>query len=128
MRKYIYEQDPGHGWLGVPEAELIQLGIPDYITDFSYWEPSRALVWLEEDCDMSTFLRAKALTEMRKAGFESLSEDDQTDWITNVFFPQMVKELHVKTTRIRDMPGYTLRREHLVRQARCVNDEYLCLK
>lgn len=55
--KYIYEQDPGHGWLRVQRDELIHLGIANQITHYSYLDGEWA--YLEEDFDMGTFLDAK---------------------------------------------------------------------
>ena len=54
---YLYEQDPGHGWLHVQRSEIERLGIAQQITPFSYQH--NGMVFLEEDCDLSTFMRAK---------------------------------------------------------------------
>ena len=51
-----YIQDPGHGWLEVPETMLAELGIANKITDYSYRRGT--MVYLEEDLDMRTFLDA----------------------------------------------------------------------
>lgn len=48
--------DPGHGWLAVKMDEIAQLGIADKITGYSYWKG--ATVYLEEDCDLSTYMDA----------------------------------------------------------------------
>jgi len=56
--KYQFYADPGHGWLRVPYSELERLGIADKITRYSYTKGEN--VFLEEDCDMSTFMKAKA--------------------------------------------------------------------
>ena len=56
--KLTFFADPGHGWLRVPTSQLKKLGITNKITYFSYISPSKRYVYLEEDCDMSTFLRA----------------------------------------------------------------------
>lgn len=56
--KYQFYSDPGHGWLRVPYSELERLGIADKITHYSYTKGNN--VFLEEDCDMSTFMKAKA--------------------------------------------------------------------
>ena len=53
---FIYHQDPGHGWLQVPVRYLDDLGIVRKITVFSYLNGST--VYLEEDCDMPTFIEA----------------------------------------------------------------------
>jgi hypothetical protein len=54
--KHTFYSDPGHGWLAVPRQELIDLGILHKITDYSYQRG--ATVYLEEDCDMSTYVGA----------------------------------------------------------------------
>ena len=48
--------DPGHGWTKVPIALLKELGIEKQITPYSYQRGEYA--YLEEDCDLSTFMRA----------------------------------------------------------------------
>jgi hypothetical protein len=53
--------DPGHGWLRVPHSDLDALGIRDKITMFSYYNDRFA--YLEEDCDLSTYMIA-----LREAG------------------------------------------------------------
>lgn len=59
---YVFENDPGHGWMGVPLQELNDLGIANDITTFSYFDEKKGIVWLEEDCDASCFLIAKVGT------------------------------------------------------------------
>lgn len=53
---YRYTQDPGHGWVEVPTAELRELGIVKLITTYSYQR--RGMAYLEEDCDAGTWMRA----------------------------------------------------------------------
>lgn len=55
--KYHFTVDPGHGWLAVTRAEINALGIADKISSYSYQKGE--IVFLEEDADLSTFLRAK---------------------------------------------------------------------
>jgi hypothetical protein len=55
--KFIYYTDPGHGWIKVPMSELVRLNISNDITPFSYVRGQ--YVFLEEDCDASTFLNAR---------------------------------------------------------------------
>lgn len=66
MKTYNYFQDPGHGWVRVKMSELVELGIADKISSYSYVSASGKSVYLEEDMDLSTFLSAK--------GIEKLSE------------------------------------------------------
>lgn len=54
---YVFHEDPGHGWLQVQASELFALGIHEQITTYSYIHAGSA--YLEEDCDLSTFFRAK---------------------------------------------------------------------
>jgi hypothetical protein len=54
---YQLYQDPGHGWLRVPLQELIGLDILGEISDFSPMHGE--FRYLEGDCDMEVFMRAK---------------------------------------------------------------------
>jgi len=54
---YKYLQDPSHGWVEVPVAELRRLKIADAISPYSYRNGHFA--YLEEDCDFSLWLEAK---------------------------------------------------------------------
>jgi hypothetical protein len=56
MKTYIWAHDAGHEWLAVKINELVELGIADKITDFSYVKGSTA--YLEGDCDAATFINA----------------------------------------------------------------------
>lgn len=54
MKKvYTFFTDPGHGWVKVLKQELIDLGIADKISSYSYQKGEYA--YLEEDCDASLF-------------------------------------------------------------------------
>ena len=55
---FIFECDPGHGWLLVTLPQLTELGLKESdITPFSYVSPT-GVIALEEDCDAKTFLNA----------------------------------------------------------------------
>ena len=56
--EYLYITDAGHGWLKVPLAELIKLGIADKISTYSYRHDDN--VYLEHDCDAAIFANAMA--------------------------------------------------------------------
>ncbi len=56
MKAYTYYIDPGHGWLEVDRSETIGLDISGY----SYQSGDK--VYLEEDCDMTLFLKSKNIT------------------------------------------------------------------
>lgn len=56
QRKYRFFEDPGHGWLEVPRAEVESSGAS--VTPYSYYNPKTTMTYLEEDCDMWDFLRA----------------------------------------------------------------------
>jgi len=83
MDKYTFHTDPGHGWLEVTRAELIELGITNQISQYSYQKGK--LVFLEEDCDTARFLNAK-------------SEIGQTF---------SFREVHLENTPIRNYSQYT---------------------
>jgi len=48
--KLNYFTDPGHGWVSVKLQTLIDLGIADKISTYSYIRGNSA--YLEEDCDL----------------------------------------------------------------------------
>jgi len=55
--------DPGHAWARFPKAKLVQLGIADKISTYSYQNGANA--FLEEDCDLSVLVVA-----LRDRGYE----------------------------------------------------------
>lgn len=61
MSKYHIYTDAGHGWLKVKKQELLRLRIDDKITHYSYQRGQYA--YLEEDCDLPTFVNAKNAVE-----------------------------------------------------------------
>lgn len=52
----MYHVDPGHGWLEVPEAEVLELGIR--VSGYSYRKGD--ILFLEEDCDGPAYIKAQA--------------------------------------------------------------------
>ena len=52
-KTYTFHEDPGHGWLQIPMADLFALGIPDCISSYSYFRGTDAYL---EDLDASTFM------------------------------------------------------------------------
>lgn len=57
QEQYILEEDPAHAWLHVRRTEIQRLGIAKEITSYSYQRGET--VFLEEDRDLATFMRAK---------------------------------------------------------------------
>lgn len=51
--------DPNHSWTKIPKKILKELNIENHITGFSYMRGNFA--YLEEDQDMTTFLKAAKL-------------------------------------------------------------------
>jgi hypothetical protein len=70
--KLNFYSDPGHGWLAVKRSTLIELGIDGLISTYSYQRGNT--VYLEEDCDYSTFAAAA-----RARGIELSFIDKHTD-------------------------------------------------
>ena len=56
MKTYIWAVDAGHEWLAVKKSELVELGIADKISAYSYEKGSTA--YLEGDCDAAEFFNA----------------------------------------------------------------------
>ena len=55
-KTYTWAVDAGHEWLAVKISELVELGIQDDITEYSYVKGGTA--YLEGDCDAATFINA----------------------------------------------------------------------
>lgn len=55
IKEYKFYPDAGHGWLAVKLQELIDLEIIGKISSYSYFRGKT--VYLEEDCDLDTFLQ-----------------------------------------------------------------------
>lgn len=53
---FRFYSDPGHGWLAVKRTYLKELNILNKITPYSYQKGES--VYLEEDCDVTTFIKA----------------------------------------------------------------------
>lgn len=56
--KLKFYHDAGHGWLAVKRTVLIQLDIIKNISDYSYQSETGSTVYLEEDCDATTLIKA----------------------------------------------------------------------
>lgn len=84
MKTYIYHQDPGHGWLEVPLEDLIEYGVRNQISSYSYRDGSTA--FLEQDRDMILFVNAYRL----RHGCE----------------PVMREQVTSKDSKIRKLRGY----------------------
>ena len=73
-RFYKLHSDPGHAWLAVKRSELIEMGVLDKISSFSYQKGKT--VYLEEDCDLPLFvnaLKAKDITYTFHERYKSYS-------------------------------------------------------
>lgn len=71
--KFKFYSDPGHGWLAVKRKWLDELGLKFTVTHFSYQKGQT--VYLEEDCDASTFI-----SQMREQrGIEVKVEEKMTN-------------------------------------------------
>lgn len=51
-----FYQDPGHGWVRVLKSKIVELGIVDKISSYSYHRGIYA--YLEEDCDLAVLIES----------------------------------------------------------------------
>jgi hypothetical protein len=58
MKSITIYTDPSHGWAKVSLSELSRLNILDKISSYSYIHKNGLNAYLEEDCDLSTYLKA----------------------------------------------------------------------
>ena len=98
-QSYTFFEDSGHGWLRVPKAELRALGIAAMISGCSYQSQGGAMAYLEEDCDLSTFLQAKH--GLSRDGLETCRELVEKWWAGHV-----TSEYYDGSSRIRRLPNY----------------------
>jgi hypothetical protein len=89
---YLFFEDAGHGWLRVPRSELEDLGVAGEISTCSYQRLGYA--YLEEDCDLGKFLRAKRVGGRRVI-----------DWLSD-WWPLNVKIKHSEKSAIRRYDHY----------------------
>ena len=55
---FTKHDDAAHGWLEVRFEDLIDLNIHNKISNFSYIDSNKNLIYLEEDVDMVLFLKS----------------------------------------------------------------------
>ena len=60
--KIKFYSDPGHGWAAVKRKTLIDMGIIDKVSTYSYQRGQT--VYLEEDCDLSLLIGALKAKEL----------------------------------------------------------------
>lgn len=87
QKTFIFFQDPGHGWLKVPRNMLIDLGILNKISAYSY--ERGGYVYLEEDQDSYIFFK----TFVSKFGFKPNISSRHTNRQSKIrgyssFFPE----------------------------------------
>ena len=88
--RYRFIEDPGHGWLEVPIAELKALAIDHLISAYSYVDRAGVFAYLEEDCDLSVFATAKGWTP----------KDAYTHWQTTYQENTFVRRLPRTRSRV----------------------------
>ena len=59
---FTFYEDPGHGWLEIPERLVLESGAQ--ISKYSY--RANGNVYLEEDEDLTTYLRAAGVKNLRE--------------------------------------------------------------
>jgi len=69
--KHEFFTDGSHGWLKVSRKRLEKLNILDKITSCSFYKGNN--LYLEEDCDLSTYVRALLVQE----GIKTESEEQR---------------------------------------------------
>jgi hypothetical protein len=74
LSTYRFVSDSGHGWLEVPIRELAYYGLVNKISGYSYISKTCS-VWLEEDSDAGTFLKARFPNDYPKVN-QFIKEDN----------------------------------------------------
>ena len=55
---FTKHNDASHGWLEVSYKDITDLNIQNEISEFSYINKTIESIFLEEDCDMTLFLKS----------------------------------------------------------------------
>lgn len=102
IKTYPSFSDPGHGWLKVPRKKLVELGILSMITGCSYQRGD--YVYLEEDCDATTFAAA-----MREEWTDKMQSTDRQSKIRSyesfsMTDAEILTELQRLWKRLGDVP------------------------
>jgi hypothetical protein len=104
MLKHHFYTDGGHGWLKVPLSRLKKMSIADKITSYSYMLTSNA--YLEEDCDVSTYVRALQV----EAGLnpDAMDSDANREWLQSFWDNTTTHDSSMSRagSRIRSYPNY----------------------
>lgn len=82
VRSYIRVFDPGHSWLRVPYKDLINSGVENKITQYSY--RTKDYAFLEEDCDLVTFYNAM-VSDGTSIHIDEIHVDDFDEYLRRNF-------------------------------------------
>lgn len=83
-----FVSDPGHAWLEVPTTTAIAAGMQ--VSQYSYIDLVKSLVYLEEDCDAPAFLTALATHGITPEIEETY---DDAGWVRNL---PRVTDVHIQ--------------------------------
>ena len=70
----MMHSDGGHGWLAVKTKELVELGIADKITSYSFYKGKTT--YLEEDQDATAFIKRH---QQKYPNYQLKFDDRHTD-------------------------------------------------
>ncbi len=96
--RFNYYDDGAHGWLRVEHSFILALSIENDVSDYSYMDTS--YVYLEEDQDASTFIKAA----LNINDFSSLGYNEQLK--LNYWREQVNHIQQNSRSFIRDLPRY----------------------
>jgi hypothetical protein len=85
--------DAGHGWLAVKTKELVELGIADKISSYSFYKGKTT--YLEEDCDAGLYINAQTA-----AGVQVITKSGKNWETCPVRFFKRVEQVVVPQTSI----------------------------
>jgi len=74
--RFEYHHDAGHGWLKVPKKVIIDMGLWDSISPYSYVGTNN--VYLEEDVDASIFIDAYKKKYGQDVKFDEIYDGDES--------------------------------------------------
>lgn len=111
MTKLTFYSDGGHGWLKVSKKQLRLLGIENQISQYSYMRGDFA--YLEEDCDLTTFV--VALAKSKGIDISNPNSIQSINYMENLWL-NTNKQYSDKQSKIRSYDSYEIIPENITIQ------------
>jgi hypothetical protein len=121
-KKRIKYDDPAHGWLKASLKDVEALGIADKISGCSFQRGN--FVYLEEDCDCTTFFLAIAGVE----NWEAAKDDPEAERLIELLRENTTTQTTDRSSKIRSYSNYEYVSEEEKPQLEAIREAMMNLK